>query len=363
MADTSGRLHLQICGATPAELGLSRGRQLRSTLAAAYRGYADLFRAVGVTQEQELQAVAATLAVLEDWRPELLVELRGIAEGAGVTLAQVAALNARTEILAMGQVMAHECSTIAAPVAGRMLGVQTWDWHIELDPFWHTQQVCGSGHSFVGVTEQGIISKIGVNEAGLALHFNILGHADDAPGGVPMHLLAATVLRECASVAEGVALVRGASITSSSSFTLIDRSGAVSLEITPVGVFEIAPINDAVVRTNHFFDPRPLAGQKGTLEPDSSARYELLRERLSAGVPQRADRLLALLESDASEPPLSHVPDMSRPFGERWATLCTTLSDPAAKTLRVLDGMPTEAVHGVWRELTVCRNECHAPCA
>ena len=291
MTDTTERLHLEVTGATPRELGLSRGRGLARTLAHAYAGYAELFRTVGVGAAAEAAGVERILATLAEWRPSLVAELGGVAEGAGVELAQVVALNARTEILALGRGGASECSTVTAVLGGARTGAQTWDWHIELDPFWHTHEVAGSGLRYAGLTEQGILSKIGVNEAGLALHFNILGHAEDGPGGIPMHLLSHVVLSECRSVEEALALIRATPIGSSSAFTLLDAGRAVTVEMSPAGVFVFEEDAGSVLRTNHFLDATPLADQKSALyEPDSSERLALLRERLDRGAPQVKDK-------------------------------------------------------------------------
>lgn len=358
------RLHLVVEGATRAELGRSRGAQLRDTLGAAYAKYAELFRASDISEAQEHDAVERTLAVLGDWRPEVVAELEGIAEASGVPLAQVVALNARTEILALGEKSHPECSTVAACVGagvradgtvdpGRMMGVQTWDWHVELDPFWHTHEVAGPGYRFAGVTEQGILGKIGVNSAGLATHFNILAHTQDGPGGVPMHILSNVVMTECATVAEAIELVRAAPIGSSSSLTLLDAERGVSLEITPVGVFEVPQREGAVIRTNHFQDPGSIAGEKPDFSPESPDRLALVQSRLAEGLPADADAMVQLLVSGEGEAPLTCVPDMSLSYGERWASLCTVITEPAARTIRILDGMPTEAATGTWRVVTV----------
>ncbi|MBK0419503.1 hypothetical protein JD276_10705 [Leucobacter sp. CSA1] len=352
MSAEKQRLHIEITGDSPAELGRSRGEQLRGTLPLAYDRYAELFRAVGVSAEQEREVASRALDVLSGWRPGAVQELEALAAAAGVDVLQVTALNARTEVLSSGGA-ARECSTVAALVGGKRLAVQTWDWHVELEDFWHTQAVAGPGHRFVGVTEQGIVSKIGTNSAGLTLHFNILGHAQDGPGGVPMHVLSEVVLAECGSVDEALALIREAPIASSSAFTLVDASRAVSAELSPVGVFEIPEAGGAVVRTNHFRDAAPAAGQKSELyEPDSSARLELVDRRLESGLPADAEALVGLLTSGDGQPPLCAVPDMALQFGERWKTLCTVVSDPAERTIRVLDGMPTEAAAKPWRVLT-----------
>jgi len=357
MAEDVERLHLSVTGTTHDQLGRSRGRQLRDSLAEAYDWYARIFRAAEVSEEQEQEAVEQTVSTLRDWRPGIVSELEGVADGACISLRQVVALNARTEILALGVLASKECSTIAARVGAadggaRMMGAQTWDWHVELGRFWHTHAVAGPGHRFVGMTEQGLLSKIGVNSAGLALHFNILGHEQDGPGGVPMHVLSGVILTECATVGEAIELVRSTPLSSSSSFTLIDRDGAVSLELSPVGVYEVPQRDGSVVRTNSFQTPVPLAGQKAAFEPDSSARSDLIRTRLAEGLPRNAADLLRMLKTSAGEPPVTCRPDMSKAFGERWATLCTCITVPEERTIRILDGMPTEAESRPWYTFT-----------
>lgn len=354
MTEKTNRLHLDLAGATHREVGLARGAALRDTLPAASDAYQGLYRMLGITPEREREGVEAVLETLLSWRPAIVDELAGIAEASGVELSRVVSLNARTEILALGNRAAHECSTVTSIIDGHRFGVQTWDWHIEFDDFWHTHAVSGPGYRFAGLTEQGIVSKIGVNEAGLGLHFNILGHADDRPAGVPMHVLSRVVLAECASIAEAIELVDAAPITSSSAFTMVDGSGAVSLEISPAGAFPIPEVDGSVQRTNHFQHATPLAAQKTELyEPDSSERLALVRERLAGDTPDATAAMVRLLVSDAGQPPLTCVADMSKEFGERWATLATVITDPDARTIRVLDGMPPEAETGDWRVLTV----------
>lgn len=353
MTEKTSRIHLDLSGSTRRELGLARGVALRDTLAAAAEQYTQLFRMIEVDPERERAGIETILETLGAWRPEIVEELRGIAEGSGVPLDRVVALNARTEILALGNRAAHECSTLTSVIDGHRFGVQTWDWHIEFDALWHTHTVTGPGYRYAGLTEQGIVSKIGVNEAGLGLHFNILGHAEDRPEGVPMHVLSSVVLTECATISEALELIRSAPITSSSAFTMVDATGAVSVEMSPAGVFPIPEVAGSVQRTNHFQHETPLGGQKTELyEPDSSERLELVRERLGSGLPADPEAMVRVLLSGEGQPPLTCVPDMTKAFGERWATLATIITDPDARTIRVLDGMPTDAETGEWRVLT-----------
>ncbi|PIB06803.1 hypothetical protein B1C81_22240 [Streptomyces sp. HG99] len=131
--------------------------------------------------------------------------------------------------------------------------MQTWDWHVELSPYRHTVHSAGGNHCYVGITEHGILAKIGVNSAGLALHFNILGHRDDRVGGIPIHVLAALVLEEADHVAHARQILHGTPITSSGSFLLFDTEHAVLLDISPAGIFEAPQAAEGTyLRTNHF---------------------------------------------------------------------------------------------------------------
>ena len=193
-----------------------------------------------------------------------------------------------------------------------------------------------------------------MNEAGLALHFNILGHREDRPDGVPMHVLSSVVLSECRSVDEAIELIREAPIASSSAFTMLDAQRAVSVEMSPAGVFVIEAVAGSVQRTNHFQHETPLAAQKSEIyEPDSSERLALVRARLAEGLPVAPGDLVRVLLTEEGEPSLTCHAEMSRGYGDRWATLATLITDPEARTIRILDGMPTEAETGEWRTLTV----------
>ncbi|MFI7048894.1 C45 family autoproteolytic acyltransferase/hydolase [Streptosporangium sandarakinum] len=354
------RRHIAVSAAEPFERGRERGERLREELPGGLELYFELFRLAGLTEDRVREDALRTADVVGAFRPRLREELDGTAAGAGIDPWQVCALNARTEILAQsGEGRPGECSTIvrrldAGESGPRTFGVQTWDWHVELARYWHTHEVRGGRHDTVGLTEHGILGKIGVNSAGLALHFNILGHRADGVGGVPVHLLAATVLEEAGSVAEALDIVRSAPISASSSFALFDRETAVTADITPVGVFVVEPVDGTLIRTNHFLSPAPRADEKNELyQPDSRERYDFIAARLAHGPrPRSVTELLGFLRSDPGQPRLCCVPDMTLSLGQRWATLSTVMLEPADRTARIADGSPLQAADGPWRVLT-----------
>ncbi|MFI6942603.1 C45 family autoproteolytic acyltransferase/hydrolase [Streptomyces sp. NPDC050418] len=357
------RLHIALDDPDPYARGVARGERLRDGIPAALDVYARLFALGGITWSGIREDAERALDAIGAFRPAARAEIAGIARGAGVDEWQIGALNARTEILARSTaVPPGECSTLVRRDAeggkARTFGAQTWDWHVELSAHWHTLESRGARHTVAGLTEHGILAKIGINSAGLALHFNILGHIKDGIGGVPMHVLAAVVLAEAGSVAEAVELVRSAPLGSSGSFALFDAAGdAVLLDISPEGVHEIRPDERGMLlRTNHFLTPALTAGEKSWLyQPDSDERHAFLTGRLrsAAQLPSDADALTAFLVTEEGQPAVTCLPDLSKPLGQRWASLATVTLDPATRTVSVLDGTPADTDGGPWRSLTV----------
>lgn len=359
MTTPSSRRHVVSASNDPAERGRQRGEQLRATLPGALEVYLQLFDYAQIAPGDVRDHALHSAEALDEWRPARRQEIDGIAAGAGLEPWQLHALNARTEILATStRELPPECSTlahraVAADGSVRTFSIQTWDWHVELDPFWHTHETRGGRHDVAGWAEDGMLAKGGVNSAGLATHFNILGHELDHAGGVPVHVVSATVLEEAASVDEALEIMRSAPVSASSALTLLDAERVLTVEMTSVGVFATEPVGGSVIRTNHFLDPVPSAHERAGLDkPDSTARYDLIRSRLDhEPAPGEAADLLPYLFSEPEQPRLCAVPDMSLALGERWGSLATVLLEPAARTVRVADGTPLAARAGEWRVL------------
>lgn len=349
------RGHVAYSQSDPSLRGRARGEAIAAEIAAGIRVYFELFRSGGLSMDTVRGDAEKTLEAIAAHLPEVYAELGGVAAGAGVPLWQVAALNARTEILARSStVPPGECSTIIrVPADGNVTGIQTWDWHVELSEFWHTIEARGAARDFVGITEHGILGKIGVNDAGLALHYNVLGHRLDRAEGIPMHILAFVVLSNASNVAAALELIRSLPITSSGSFALFDADGAATLlDITPRGIVEHHPDGGFLLRTNHFLAEGFTAEEKTHYQPGSGDRFALLTRRLSAApLPPTAAELLPMMVTAPGEAPVTRLPDLSGPFGQRWASLATVILDPQTRSASVLDGTPADADCGPWREL------------
>jgi len=337
-----------------AELGAAFGPQVH----AAVDRYARLF---GIPSAGRAAAGARALDAIDGWAPELAQEIRGIAAGAGVAVEEVAALNARTEVLALARAAGAgpgaggrgECSAVVAlggpgaePVAG-----QNWDWYAGLADGWLVWEIPRpDGRRTVTLTEYGIVGKIGINSSGVGCLFNILHHRWDGAGaaGVPVHVIARRLLDEADDVAAAVAIAGSARVTASTAITVVggERAGkaAVTLEAWPGGPDRVLPGADGVLlHTNHFLAPGPALEDTEPAAPDSLARYEVLRRRLAGRGRDATPDLLASVLRDhtgGGNFAICSHPPAGADGEQEFQTLASVRLDFAACDLDVTDGPP-----------------------
>src|SRR3954451_8599161 len=283
--------------------------------------------------------------------PDLADEIAGIASGSGQPTEMIGALNARTELLSAGT----ECSAIAclgsATASGAPIGVQTWDWHDELADGWMQWTIDHpGGHRVETMTEAGIVGKLGMSSAGVAILMNILGHRDDGPPiGVPVHVLNRHVLDRAGDGVEALAMFSNATMSASSAVTVIaddEDGGAVcTVELSPAGPGFVTPDERGVlVHTNHFVaEPGRLADRMVREAPSSVLRLDHARRAMSRVAEGAIDEdaiLGALRSHRGGWGAICVHPDPAAKFGDRWRTLATVIVDPAARRMTLHSNGP-----------------------
>ncbi|MFK4807522.1 C45 family autoproteolytic acyltransferase/hydrolase [Microbacterium sp. ZW CA_36] len=336
---------------------VARGRELGAAFAPQFHRTAALYLAhfdeLGVSADEVRGIAERSSAALASWAPGLAAEADAIADAAWVERWHVAAVGARTEILAAAPPRAEgECSTAVHVGAGQAAQtIQTWDWHDFLVPegllFAFTS---GAGLDVKLFTEFGTPAKIGVNSAGLGLHFNILSHASDSDaGGVPVHAIARRILDEARTIADARRIAASATVSASTVLTVFESdasgSAAASLELSPSGLGVVEPAADGwLLHTNHFLDAGLFAGD--TIPADSTTRerfahLDAVRSGL-AGLSPTA-RALAACGGQGADADICMTPDPALPRIDQWATLLTIAVDTAGFALDVYPGRPDEA--------------------
>lgn len=343
--------------------GEALGRRFAAEIGAAAAAYTEFFRELGIADETVAHALAGCEAALADWAPHLAAEIEAVAAGAGMPSRSVLLLNSRTEILAGEPVppaiSAGECSTLVRvpsggdDTTGPVLSTQTWDWARRLTPDGVLWRYATDGGGWVKTfAEPGMLAKIGINDRGLAVHFNFLDHlTDTVDGGVPLHAIVRRILDDASTVDEAIELARSARVGASSVITVVAAGDAgthpeaASVEISPAGVAAVRPDERGwLLHTNHFLDQGLAAGE--VVDPEGSTRPRLahLRSILADDLAELAPLELAgrLCGTAGAAAPICVREDPAKPPTDRWSTLLTLRLDPAGGLVHYGEGSPAE---------------------
>jgi isopenicillin-N N-acyltransferase-like protein len=322
----------------PHARGAEAGAALVSRVELVVESYGSLFRTLkGWDADDVLRFGERVLRRVAGWRPALVDELAGFAQGCGRPVELVAALNARTEVVA-----GSECSTIARTAGGDAPWVaQNWDWYLDAPGRCVLWSCATEGGRLLTMTEAGLLAKVGINSQGLAVSLNILTHAGDGgPVGVPVHLLLRELLATCATVDDAAALVAEAEMSASSAITVVDaQGGGATFELSPDGPARLDPDADGrLYHTNIFLD-EGLARSEANLDfyDGSQARLDAIREAR----PETLDEARVALCGHASSPQTVCRHGEQRDDGlPPSGTVISLLMEPAAGRLQVADGTP-----------------------
>jgi isopenicillin-N N-acyltransferase-like protein len=367
--------HVRVAGTS-----LQRGRQYGTQAAGRVHRSVQEYRQVfahyaGWDWETVRREAARFEAPIADFRPAYLQEMRGIAEGAGLDLADVLAINVRTEVmyaamarqapLAARQVPQPpaECSAFAVVPApsrpGAALVGQNWDWLLHAA---HTVVVLEvrqeEGPDFVTVVEAGLLAKTGMNAAGLGLATNALvTDADVGAPGLPYHVLLRAVL-DCETVTDAFAVLQAGVRSSSANYLIAHASGsALDIEAAPgdfTRLYPLLPEAGVLLHTNHFLAPQidPLDLSLWAM-PSSAVRLQRLRAALTArDTPPTLDDLRPLLRDHADHPfGICAHPDPRAHRYDQGATIASVVMDLTARHLWYAHGNPCQAPYALF-ELT-----------
>ncbi len=246
------------------ERGLQHGVSARDQVAISVETYEKLFRDFVRIEWEEAKSMGQRYSeAISAFDPELFEEIRGVAEGSGYELAEILALNARSEI-ALSERMVDGCTAFAAfgraTRAATTVLAQNWDWRASQREAFVTLLISRPGKPDITMlTEAGIIGKIGFNSHGLGVCLNAIVTDQVTTAGTPLHVVLRGIL-ESRNLGEAIATVARASIASAANFLLAQHGvGAVDIEALPAGMDVLLPERDLLMHTNHLLSPKFLS--------------------------------------------------------------------------------------------------------
>lgn len=290
----------------------------------------------------------------EKAEPSLIGELRGVAAGAKLDLAEVVALNTRgTFVQVEDQKKEPEegCTSFAVlPEAsrdGHMLTGQNWDYLSGIkDSIVLVHVTPEVGPRLLMMVEAGQVGRHGANENGVALHANGLTSQLRDYNGLPSTFWRRQILRE-SNVTDALAAATKTPRVGSTNLVISHKDGfAVDLETRPHTARWLHPENGWLAHTNHFLSEIP-PQIADTYEPEANSivRYErmtqLMRQAASRGGITFEDLVMALKDhrfSDGAGICTHAQPDDSPE--NAWESVASVITNLTTGIMAVSSGPP-----------------------
>src|ERR1051326_6813102 len=324
---------------THRELGRQHGEQASPQI----RPHIEMIRARPKLSDEQLRpGVARVQPMFEPYCPHLLDEMRGLAEGAGVTLEEAMACSIRGELA--GARDAEGCTPTAigrSGTAGREpIAGQNADMGSQMIALAYVLHLQPRNKPQVLIwTFGGMLGYHGMNSAGVAHFSNALSGGPRSQFGMPEYVYERMML-ECSSTEQVIDVLRKLPLASNENFVICDRHGHIAdAEATTAGP-EVLKDDGAgyLAHTNHFLCQRYGTAENLKLSlADSPPRQErisaLIKSRYGSIVVEDIKRFL----SDHSGYPAS----ICR-HGGGMQTVVSLISEPAAGRMHVASGNPCQ---------------------
>jgi isopenicillin-N N-acyltransferase-like protein len=343
----------------PHERGRDYGRKARERILKGIGHYSVQLKAVQVEASDIRSLVNDYLPVIEGFDATYVDEMRGIAEGADVSFEEIALLNARTEILKLGQrpdlrarlsAAAQKddpdgCTgVVAMPGAtrdGRLIHAQNWDWKAECAETAVVLRIRrDDGPDILTFAEAGALARCGMNSAGIAVTANYLeSDRDYSQVGVPLALIRRKIL-DCDLLALAMRSVYTTPKSASNNMIVSHKEGiCIDFECAPDESFQVHPQDGLLVHANHWQSPVALSKLKDTgvlSTPDSLYRdlrvRQLLEPQIGAITPEA---IKTALFDDFQTPWSVCRPPRPSLSSNLSATVAMIVMEPASGTMDV----------------------------
>ena len=252
IAGVGAKYPLFVAQGSPRDLGRQHGEQASEKI----RAHLDMMASQGRMSKEALCSRALSFRPLfEKYCPHLFDEMRGLAEGARITLAEGLAVNIRGEL---GHAALEGCTTYVISRAGAsnrgMLAGQNSDMTSEIPPLGYVLHLKPVNKpEILTWTFGGMIGYHGMNSAGVAHFANALGGGPEGRMGMPHYPLKRMIL-ECDRMEQITKLFRTVPLASNGNYVVCDGHDAIlDIEATTAGP-EFLKDSGAgfLAHTNHF---------------------------------------------------------------------------------------------------------------
>ena len=340
-----GRLAVVELSGTPRERGLAHGKALKKEIGEHVR----LWK-VSIARETKGDADAAIAALLKEtsfedatrkWTPDLLEEVRGLAEGSGQPYETMWAFQLVDEIWVwMDKRDAHHCSGAGASMRGDKPAFVSQNMDVEgfrdgFQTLLHIAPSADAPEQYV-FTAAGVVALNGMNAAGVGLVVNTLSQLRSAREGLPVAFVIRGVLSKT-TADDAVRFLKSVKHASGQNYLLGAGDRVYDFEASATKVVQASEGSELLWHTNH-----PIANddyrdwwkewlrthdRDALLESNSGQRFQAVGRRLAGRVRETTaeDAKAALRSKDSAKNPVcrARVDDVK---GFTFGSVVMTLS-------------------------------------
>ena len=300
-----------------------------------------------LSREAVLALAEACVVEHQDYAPDLMEELQGMADATGLSLAELVINNGFTDFIdtiynigeisapaALPTLAADNCTAFMVPQSrsadGHSFFGQTWDMHASATPYVILIQGEPEGApAFLTFTVTGCVGMIGMNSAGISIGVNNL-MATDGQIGVTWPFVVRKVLQQ-GDLDSALDCLTGAKLAGAHNYMLMDRnSDGYEVEAMSTS-HHVRPLeDDTIAHTNHCLIQQNLDNARKRPPPSQNSSEDRLRraQELLVNDNVTVEDLMALTRDEVAictrpAPPM-HVEScgaaiMSPSSGDFWA--------------------------------------------
>lgn len=351
-----------IAGDTPYERGHIHGEAFATEIKENVETYLDRFAHNNIDESTAREHASRFVPIIEEANQDYADGMRGVADGSGLPLEEIALINVRYEILfsAFAEQTADASPTKTpepdgctafgiqqeTTAEGRPFIGQNWDWIPAVNTFLMDIRRPDQPNA-LSLTEAGLVGgKFGLNEHGIGYVVNGLVSPEDGndPHRTPSHV-AHLELLNAKRLSEAIGVIIGSDSPCSGNILLGHPIGEmIDIESTPDTAHYLYPEDGILTHANHFKSGNG-RGSFEQIAPHSLCREPRMRRLLEEDAGDiTTESLKSVLRDHFNEPAsiCSHV-DPALPDHEIGHTNASVIMDLENRRMLLTEGPPCES--------------------